>query len=364
MSQPLRRTPLFETHRKLGARMVPFAGWDMPLQYDGILVEHEVVRKRAGIFDVSHMGRLDFTGAQALTAIQRVFTNDASRLEIGGAQYTMMCHSHGGIVDDCILYKLADDHYRVVVNASNVDKDLTFLRQHVGSTCQLQDRSGEFSLLAVAGPKACTLLESLSDAPLRDVPGFMSRQVAMSGVPVLAARTGYTGEDSFELFVPAADSLSVWQAITAAGARPVGLGARDTLRMEARLTLYGNDIDATTNPYEAGLGWTVKLEKGDFVGREALRRVVQHGLTRKLVGFRVSSRGIARAGADVIDEEGAVVGRVTSGGPGPTVGGAIGMAYVPVSMAKLEEPLRLLQRGKELIAKQVNGPFYRRQDPA
>lgn len=365
MEESLRRTPLYETHLKLGARMVAFGGWDMPIQYDGILAEHEAVRQRAGIFDVSHMGELDLIGPGALAAVQQVTTADASKLAIGRAHYTVICHEHGGIVDDCIVYRLGPEHYRIVLNAANIEKDVEHVRKHTGDLCTLEDRSSEFGLLAVQGPSAATILDALTAEPISPLPSFSVADTHLAGVPITAARTGYTGEDGFELFVPANETAAVWDAITAVGVKPIGLGARDTLRLEARLTLYGNDIDDTTNPYEAGLGFTVKLEKGEFIGRDALRRVAQGGPTRRLVGFKVKTRGIVRAGTDVLDEEeNAVVGHVTSGGPAPTVGGAIGMAYIPVSMAQAGEVLRLRQRGKILDAVQVKGPFYRRQERA
>ncbi len=361
MNDALRRTPLHSAHVALGAKLVPFSGWEMPIQYTGILAEHQAVRTGVGIFDVSHMGEVDFRGPGALTAIQRLITNDASKLGDATAQYTVVCHPHGGIVDDCIVYRLGSEHFRIVVNAANVAKDLAHFREHAGDSCDIEDRSDAFALIAVQGTQARDLVARLGTPSVLDVPTFGLGETQVAGARILAARTGYTGEDGFELFVAADEALAVWNALIEAGATPVGLGARDTLRLEARLCLYGNDIDDDTNPYEAGLGWVVKLDKAEpFVGREALRAAKEAGPSRKLVGFKVVDRGIVRAGADVVDDAGEVVGRVTSGGPAPTVGGAVGMAYVPTPMASPGTLLRLRQRGKELKAEQVRGPFYRR----
>jgi aminomethyltransferase len=362
----LRHTPLHAAHAALGAKLVPFAGYEMPLQYAGIVKEHETVRTAVGVFDVSHMGEADLVGPGAIAAAQRLVTNDVARLADHQAQYTVMCQDDGGIVDDCIVYRLGAEHLRIVINAANVAKDLAHMRSVIAAVpgCELVDRSDELALLAVQGPRAVDLVARLAEAPVQEVPSFGLATVTIAGVAVLAARTGYTGEDGFELFVPAEAAAAVWSAVLAAGAAPIGLGARDTLRLEARLSLYGNDIDATTSPLEAGLGWVVKLDKLDrgleFVGGAALRRQHQEGVTRRLVGFVVDGKAIARPAADVLDASGAVVGRVTSGGPSPTLGGAIGLAYVPTSLSAPGTALRLSQRGRELAASVVRGPFYRR----
>lgn len=360
----LQTTPLHATHVALGAKMAAFGGWDMPIQYEGILAEHEAVRTSVGLFDVSHMGEVDFVGKDALPAVAKLVTHDVSTLVPGKAQYTVTCQADGGIVDDCIVYQLAEERYRIVINAANIAADLAHFEQGLSGfegDCTMTDRSGEFALLAVQGPKAVGTVAELGGASLAEVPSFGLGEGAIAGVDVLAARTGYTGEDGFELFVPASEAVAVWSALTDAGAKPIGLGARDTLRLEARLSLYGNDIDRTTNPYEAGLGWVVKLDKPHpFIGQEALRSIKAEGVSRKLVGFKVTSRGIVRAGAEVLGEGDAVVGTVTSGGVAPTVGGAIGLAYVPASMASPGAPLRLSQRGRVIEAEQVKGPFYRR----
>ncbi|MEM6290288.1 MAG: glycine cleavage system aminomethyltransferase GcvT [Myxococcota bacterium] len=360
----LKTTPLHATHVELGAKMAGFGGWDMPIQYEGILAEHEAVRTGVGVFDVSHMGEVDFTGADALAGVAKLVTHDVSKLVPGKAQYTVSCQADGGIVDDCIVYQLGEQHFRIVINAANIDKDIAHFADVLSTfegDCTMTDHSDAFALLAVQGPKAVAMVAELAGANLAEVPSFGLAHGTLAGTEVLAARTGYTGEDGFELFVPADKAVDAWTALTTAGAAPIGLGARDTLRLEARLSLYGNDIDATTNPYEAGLGWVVKLDKPHpFVGQEALRAVKAEGISRKLVGFKVTSRGIVRAGADVLGDGDAVVGHVTSGGVAPTVGGAIGLAYVPKSMASPGAPLRLSQRGRVIEAEQVKGPFYKR----
>jgi aminomethyltransferase len=361
MDESLRQTPLHDMHVQLGAKMAAFGGWHMPIQYQGILAEHQAVRSHAGLFDVSHMGEVDFRGPHALEAISRLVTNDAAKLGIGQALYTVVCTEDGGIVDDCIVYRLGPEHYRIVVNASNIEKDFDHFVRHAGDLCAIENRSDAIALLAVQGPRAVDLVADLASVDLRDTPSFGLRSASIAGVEIVAARTGYTGEDGFELFVPAEHAVLVWEVVTAAGATPIGLGARDTLRLEARLCLYGNDIDADTNPYEAGLGWVVKLDKDPrCIGHQALAQIRERGPARKLVGFQVQGRGIVRPGAEVIDAAGRAVGHVTSGGPSPTLGGAIGMAYVPAPVAKPEAPLTLRQRGKTLPAKQVKGPFYRR----
>ena len=357
----LRHTPLHATHLQSGAKMVPFAGFEMPIQYEGIMAEHRSVRESVGIFDVSHMGEVDFKGPDALRAVQTLITNDAGKLPDGRALYTVVCLDDGGIVDDCIVYRFGPQHLRIVINAANIQKDLSHFRQVTSSICELENLSDDLALVAVQGPQAVQLVAKLGGAHLLDTPSFGLAKASIAQAEVTAARTGYTGEDGFELFVNNEQAPAVWQALLEAGAKPIGLGARDTLRLEAKLCLYGNDIDESTNPYEAALGWTVKLGKEvDFVGKKALETIKAEGPQRKLVGFVIEGRGIARPHAEVLDEQGEVVGEVTSGGPGLSVGGAVGMAYVPVAMAGPDKPLRLRQRGRELRAKQVKGPFYKR----
>jgi len=365
MSEPesLAHTPLHDAHLALGAKMVEFGGWHMPIQYSaGILAEHRAVRERCGIFDVSHMGEIDIRGPGALACVQQLVTNDIGKLQDGRAAYTVMCHEDGGIVDDCIVYRFGPEFLRMVVNAANIAKDFDHVRRHgAGADCTIEDVSSQWGLIAVQGPAAVEIVAELASASLREVPSFGFAPGNIAGVEIVAARTGYTGEDGFELFVPAAGAVTVWHALLKAGVPPIGLGARDTLRLEARLSLYGKDIDDGTDPISAGLGWVVKLDKGiACLGHDALARIKADGPTRKLVGFRVDDRTIVRDGADVVDDAGAVVGRVSSGGGAPTVGGSIGMAWVPTEMAKPGQPLQISQRGRPVAATQVAGPFYRR----
>lgn len=340
--------------------MVAFAGWHMPIQFEGILAEHEAVRTRAGMFDVSHMGEVDFIGPNAAAAANRLATNDVAKLEVGQALYTVFCQDDGGIVDDGIVYRFGDEHYRIVINAANIDKDVAHFKANTADLIELADISDDIGLIAVQGPAAVELVSGLSTSSLADVPRFGLSAAEVAGKSTTVARTGYTGEDGFEIFVDAGDAVAVWNALADAGVAPIGLGARDTLRLEARLSLYGNDIDETTNPFEAGLGWVVKLDKGsEFVGLTALRNAKAEGVSRKLVGFKVTSRGIVRPGAEVLDGD-AVVGHVTSGGVAPTVGGAVGLAYVPKGLAGPEKPLTVRQRNRTFECAQVKGPFYRR----
>lgn len=364
----LLETPLHAAHVEAGAKLVDFGGWHMPVQYAGILAEHRAVREAAGLFDVSHMGEIDFHGPGALAAVQRLISNDAAKLVDGQALYTVVCLNNGGIVDDCIVYRRAADDFRMVVNASNIAKDEAHFRAHAGELCEIVNRSQETALIAVQGPRARALAAALSDPAggpsLLDIKGFEFGPGQIAGKPIVAARTGYTGEDGFELFVAAADARPVWDALLGAGAAPCGLGARDTLRLEARLCLYGNDIDETTSPYEAGLAWVVKLEHGEFVGQAALRQQQQDGVDRKLVGFRVTGKGTPRPGWELIaaqgDKHSEALGPVTSGGPAPTVGGSIGMGYVPTHLSAPGTALLARSRHKLVPVEIVKGPFYKR----
>ncbi len=342
--------------------MVDFAGYALPVSYTGILAEHEAVRTHVGIFDVSHMGEVDIAGPQAAAAVQQLVTNDVSRLQPGRALYTMMCREDGGIVDDCIVYQRGPTCFRIVLNAATTAKDLAHIRAHVHGA-DVRDCSDDFALIAVQGPGAVTMVNQLcGDAQLHDVPSFGFIDTTLAGAEVMAARTGYTGEDGFELFVAPAHAAEVWHALVHAGATPCGLGARDTLRLEARLCLYGQDIDDTTHPLEAGLKWTVRFGcTPAFVGEPALAVLAAQPLARTLVGFVVDERGIVRAGADILEpSSGDMVGRVTSGGVAPTVGGSIGLGYVPPALSESGQALVLRQRGRDLKAHVVRGPFYRR----
>ncbi|MSP62278.1 MAG: glycine cleavage system aminomethyltransferase GcvT [Myxococcales bacterium] len=355
-----KRTPLYEKHVALGAKVIDFGGWAMPLQYSGILDEHKAVREAVGLFDVSHMGEIEFVGPRAEEAVQRVVTNDVSKIPDDGAQYTCTCREDGGIVDDFIVYRHDAQHFLIVVNASNIEKDFAHFRAHAGGIAELSNRSDGVALLAIQGPKAIALVTELTSGAV-PAKGFTFCKGEVGGVSVWIARTGYTGEDGVELFAPSVMAPLVWDRILAAGAKygikPIGLGARDTLRLEARLCLYGNDIDDDHNPHEAGLSWVVKGR--GFVGEEALARIKAEGPKRRLVGFKVQGRGIARHGYPILHGDRAV-GIVTSGTVAPTVGGAIGMGYVPAELAAPGTRLVVDCRGKPAEIAIHQGPFYKR----
>jgi aminomethyltransferase len=363
----LLRTPLYRSHAELGAKLIDFGGWEMPLQYrGGIIKEHKQVRAAVGLFDVSHMGEVYLRGPSAAATVQRLITNDAGSLADGRALYTVMCKPDGGILDDCIVYRRAADEWLIILNAACRAKDVAWIRDNAGGA-DIEDASEATSLIAVQGPEAVAICDQLADADLTAVPRFGFADCRLAGIPAMAARTGYTGEDGFEILCPAEGALALWSELLTlaedAGGGPIGLGARDTLRLEARLCLYGNDIDETTNPYEAGLGWVVKLDAGDFIGSGALVAVKAAGPARKLVGFRIEGRGIARPGYAIVERERepAEVGRVTSGTTGITVGGAIGMGYVPADRARAGETITIDIRGKDVEATLVKGPFYKRE---
>ena len=357
----LRRTPLFEAHRALGAKMVVFAGYEMPIQYEGILAEHRAVRERAGLFDLSHMGEFTFSGSGARANVDRLVSSDVAGLAIGQARYGLLTNERGTIVDDVIVYRTGEAEYLVVVNAANVAKDRAHVLRHLADDVAFADRSNATALVAIQGPRAAEVLASQTRDDVRALPAFGVKGATVAGVDATVARTGYTGEDGFEIFVASADARKVWDALLAAGGGaglvPVGLGARDTLRLEARFSLYGNDIDETTDPIEAGLGWTCKLEK-DFVGRDEIAVRKAEGPRRKLVGLVIDG-GIARHGHEVVASDD-VVGRVTSGTFGPTVGKSIALAYVPSALSKIGTGLGVRIRGKDVPATVVKTPFYQR----
>jgi aminomethyltransferase len=369
VSELARPTPLRDRHAELGARFVPFAGWEMPVQYAGVTAEHRTVREAAGLFDVSHMGELFFEGPDAGRILHGLVTNDIHGLETGRALYTVACNEGGTILDDLIVYRLAEERYLVVCNASNRDKMATHFGERVeaaGAECSFADRSDDHALIALQGPRAELVLRGAgANDVLAGLPRFGVAHGTFAAVDVIVARTGYTGEDGFELFCAPDDAVRLWDVLLSAGethgTAPIGLGARDTLRLEACLMLYGNDIDETTNPYEAGLGWTVKLKAGDFLGRDALAKIKADKPARKLVGFEVLGRGIARSGYRIMDAEGEPVGNVTSGAPGLTVGKNIGLGYVPRALAKAGTHLGIEIRGKVIEAAVVPTPFYKRE---
>jgi len=357
----MKQTPLYGRHQALGAKIIDFGGWAMPVQYSGILDEHKTVRQAAGIFDVSHMGEVWFRGPRAAEAVQKLVTNDVGKLVDGGAMYSCACRPTGGIVDDLIVYRTDGQSYLIVVNASNVDKDFGWFREQAGALCDIINMSDETGLLAVQGPNAVALVQSISDRPVEDLKSFTYREATIGGVKTQVARTGYTGEDGFELFTPANETAKQWDALLDAGAKfglkPIGLGARDTLRLEAKLSLYGNDLDEEHTPHEAGLSWVVK-GKG-FIGEAALQKQKAEGLPRKLVGFVMKERGTARHGYPIVDG-GKPVGVVTSGSLGPTVGVNIGLGYVPPALAQPGTRLQIDCRGKSAAAEVVQGAFYKR----
>ncbi len=377
----LRRTPLADVHRAAGARMVPFAGWDMPVQYaTGVLAEHRKVRESAGLFDLGHMGQVNVSGPDALTFLQRVTTNDVSKLERGQAQYSLLPTEAGTAIDDILVYRAPEGAsvafgpagaapFYVVVNASNADRDVAWLqaqrREHAALDVDVEDISDEVGMIAIQGPLAVAIVQSLTDTELDEVGNYRWAAATVAGFPMMIARTGYTGEDGFELFPPIADTEAVWTALIAAGAEhglcPIGLGARDTLRLEARMPLYGQELGEDISPYEAGVGWAVKLDKGEFVGRDAMAAVKEAGPARKTVGFRLVGRSGAPRSHFPVQVDGREVGYVTSGAFSPTLGANIGLALIDAGEAGIGRPLQIVIRDRPVAAEQVAVPFYRRQ---
>lgn len=344
--------------------MAPFAGFLMPIQYGSMTEEHHAVRRSVGMFDISHMGEFRFEGPRAGEALQRVTVNDVASLAVDQAQYSAIVAETGGILDDCVVYRLGEAEYMMVVNAANIDRDWAHVQAHLPADgVTARDISDEISLLAVQGPRAAELLATLANVPLDGVEFYWKTDGEVAGVETIISRTGYTGEDGFELYFPRQHSRAVWEAIESAGhdygLRPCGLGARDTLRLELKYTLYGNDIDETTNPYEAGLGWIVKPDKGDFVGRQALKTIADEGPERRLVGFRIAAeRAIPRPGYPVTIE-GEPVAEVRSGAMSPTLGYGIGTCYLPRGHTRAGSPLGIVIRGREIDAEVVKTPFYK-----
>lgn len=356
----LKRTPLYDRHLARGAKMVAFAGYEMPIQYAGIVSEHRAVREKAGLFDLSHMGEFYFTGSGAGDAIDRLVSSDIAGLAVGQARYGLLTNEKGTIVDDVIVYRLAPDRWMMVVNAANITKDAAHVRAHVAHGVRFDDGSDQTALIAIQGPKAEAILARLAPGVRGLVPfGVIDAKVA--GGDAVIARTGYTGEDGFEVFVRNELAAKVWDALLDAGrddgVAPIGLGARDTLRLESRFSLYGNEIDETTGPIEAGLGWTCKLDK-DFLGRDVIAKAKEAGPTRRIAGLVVDG-GVARHGYPVVSD-GREVGTVTSGTFGPTVGKNIALAYVPVELAKTGTRLAVRIRDKDVPATVVKTPFYKR----
>ncbi len=363
-SPVLRRTPLYEAHVTAGAKLVDFAGWEMPVQYTGVIDEHRAVRTAAGLFDVSHMGEFAIAGPGALAFVQSFTPNDVAKLAIGRIHYSALLTPEGTYIDDLLVYRMAEQEFMLVVNASNIAGDFAWIESlpRPGGVT-LENRSDQIALLALQGPRTLSILQPLTATALAPIPyyGFAHGEVA--GKRALLSRTGYTGEDGFEIFVDPQDALELWRAIFAVGGRaglvPVGLGARDTLRLEAGMALYGHEIDRTTTPWDARLDWVVKLGKGDFVGREALVAARARGEKRHLAGFEVVTRGIARQGCGIV-RDGQKVGAVTSGTWSPTFEKALGMAYLPIALAEVGTAIEIDVRGKLLAARVTALPFYKR----
>jgi aminomethyltransferase len=357
----MKRTPLYERHVALGGRMIDFGGWELPVQYQGIIKEHEQTRAAAGLFDVSHMGEIAVTGPDATAFIQRMVTNDISTAQDMQAVYSPMCSEHGGVVDDLLVYRLGAADYLLVVNAVGTDKDFEWLSAHASGGVALRNVSDEYAQLAVQGPKAESILQRLCDMPLAEIGFYRFRtDVRVAGVPAIVSRTGYTGEDGFELYLPAAAAAGVWDALLAAGdgaLAPAGLGARDTLRFEVALPLYGHELSERITPLEAGLGMFVKLDKDGFIGREALAAQKAQGLKRRIVGFEMLDRGVPRGGMEV-RQGGVSVGFVTSGGFAPSVGKNLGLALVDVGCAAEGAALDIVIRDRPAKAQVVKKPFY------
>jgi aminomethyltransferase len=363
-SSALRQTPLHARHVALGARMVPFGGWDMPVEYSGISDEHLAVRTRAGLFDVSHMGEIEVAGRDALAGIQRITSNDASKLKVGQAHYSGLTTDQGTFVDDLLVYRLADSHFLLVVNASNIDKDFAWITSHttgIGDVVAV-NTSARYALIAIQGPAARDVLQPLTGVDLAAMKYYWFANGEVASVRATISRTGYTGEDGFEVFVAPAYAARVWDALLDAGKaadiRPCGLGARDTLRLEAAMRLYGNDIDDTTTVLEADLEWIVSWTKGDFIGRSSLESQRQAGVERRIVGFEMADRAIARHGYPVI-VDGHPAGVVTSGTQTPFLKKAIGMAYVPSTLGD-GDTIEIDIRNRRAAARIVPLPFYKR----
>ena len=361
MTEKLNRTPLYEVHKQLGGKTIEFGGWEMPVQYSSIIDEHLTVRSNVGIFDVSHMGELEIRGPGSLSLIQKLITNDAAKLVDGQILYTPMCTETGGIVEDLLVYRFAANRYMLVVNASNIEKDLAWIHAHDKTEVTIENRSDGMSLVALQGRNAPQCLQTLTNINLTTLNYYQFAAGEVAGIPTIISRTGYTGEIGFELYVEAGRSTDLWAALyevtDAVEGKPIGLGARDTLRLEARFCLYGNDIDETTTPLEAGLRWRVAFDKDSFIGRDALIQQNSEGIKRRLVGFQMLDRSIARAHHAVYrgDQH---IGEVTSGAPAPSLKYNIGLAYLPVEMSKINTKIEIEIRGRRHPAKVVRTPFY------
>jgi aminomethyltransferase len=366
---PLKQTPLNSIHRKMGGRMVDFGGWDMPVQYPaGTIEEHLRTRKHAGLFDVSHMGEIDVRGADAIALVNYLVSNDATKLSDGQAQYSALTTPEGTVIDDLLVYRFASDHLLLVVNAGTTEKDWDWIDSHKQQgAAEFRNVSSDYCQIALQGPDALGILAKLTDVPLADIKYYHFTEGKVDGVPAIVSRTGYTGEDGFEVYAAADKAEQIWNKMLDAGdfgsdtgVIPCGLAARNTLRLEAGMALYGHEINEDTTLLEANLGWICKLNKGDFIGREALAKQKEAGVTRRLVGFDVTERGIARDDQEVVIN-GERVGKVTSGSPAPFLKKNIGMAYVPAELASEGQQIQIDVRGKLVGAEIVKTPFYKRE---
>ncbi|MCK8817738.1 glycine cleavage system aminomethyltransferase GcvT [Natroniella sulfidigena] len=365
MTNTVKKVPLDQTHEELGAKMVDFAGWRMPIQYEGIIQEHNVVRNQAGLFDVSHMGEIKVTGENAFKFLQKILTNDLSKLDDQQIQYTMMCYPDGGVVDDLLVYRFSADQYILVVNAANIEQDYDWIKEQEIAGVEIVNLSADIAEVALQGPKAEEILQKLTDFELTEIKFFhFEKQIEVAGVETeFVSRTGYTGEDGFEIYVAKQDIKTVWDAILKAGGEevaPVGLGARDTLRFEANLPLYGHEIGKDKNPLEAGLGYFVALDKDGFIGQQALQEIEAEGYQRKLVGLEMIDRGIPREGYQLL-KDGTVIGEITTGSYAPALEKNIGLGYVEADYAEVGMEITVQIRRRECKAKLVELPFYKRQ---
>jgi aminomethyltransferase len=360
----IKKVTLNDIHHSLGAKMIPFAGYEMPVRYSSGIEEHLAVRENVGVFDVSHMGEFLISGSNALDLIQKVCSNDASTLKVGQAQYTYFPNLNGGVVDDLLVYKLAEKKYMLVVNASNIEKDWNWINQHNTQAAKLENISDSISLFAVQGPNAIEAIQSLTSISLKDIPFYHFKIGTFAGVEdVILSATGYTGEQGFELYVKNEDAKKVWEAIFDAGKKldikPIGLGARDTLRLEMGYCLYGNDLSDESSPLEAGLSWITKFKK-DFINHESLKKEKERGIKRKLVGFKLLERGIPRAHYPIVNGKGEVIGEVTSGSQSPSMGMGIGMGYVSIEYAKPGTEISIQIRKKKLAAQVEKLPLLKK----
>ncbi len=360
----MKNTALTQVHESLGAKMVPFAGYNMPVQYEGVNAEHETVRTAVGVFDVSHMGEFFLKGENALALIQKVTSNDASKLVDGKAQYSCLPNNEGGIVDDLIVYKIADNDYMLVVNASNIEKDWNWIASHNDLGVEMENASDNYSLLAIQGPKAAEAMQSLTSIDLLNMPYYSFQIGTFAGIEnVIVSATGYTGSGGFEIYFKNEDATTIWNNVFEAGAafgiKPIGLAARDTLRLEMGFCLYGNDINDTTSPLEAGLGWITKFDK-DFTNSTNLKIQKENGVTKKLVAFEMQERAVPRHDYEIVDANGTVIGVVTSGTMSPSMNKGIGLGYVPTSLSTVDSEIFIRIRKNDVPAKVVKLPFYKK----